>query len=356
MHLIELAWRSFRRECAHNLQDITAFRSVWERGAGRTIPSPIVIPWMAAYAYIERLPGAEATPIDRKGSFADALAFFSAYRKTKRVYRFEDRLIEALEHCKWPEALPCEAIQLPANGIVLDLPFTVIKGLRGQVPANGRLIVGCYYDLRSGHEMESGQEIRIVVLNNEPGIEGLTSIDQTLPSLQAALGQNDERLKRVYEKNKGNLARKDIWEAEYNRLQSNPDCHDIPHIYTILTALLYLTGQEDVVEAVNNDRPQKTSKNPIKAQRFSDLAEPKVFRVGGEFVSTLDRWEREEREAAEKTGRTVRPHLRAAHSHLYWTGEGRKTARVRFIMPIQVKGGTVDKTGEATVASTIVAK
>jgi hypothetical protein len=40
-----------------------------------------------------------------------------------------------------------------------------------------------------------------------------------------------------------------------------------------------------------------------------------------------------------ESGRTVRPHMRRAHSHLYWTGEGRKQPRVRFLLPISVRGG-----------------
>ncbi len=31
--------------------------------------------------------------------------------------------------------------------------------------------------------------------------------------------------------------------------------------------------------------------------------------------------------------------MRRAHSHLYWTGKGRELPRVRFLLPISVKGG-----------------
>ena len=33
------------------------------------------------------------------------------------------------------------------------------------------------------------------------------------------------------------------------------------------------------------------------------------------------------------------PHMRRAHSHLYWTGVGRAVPRVPFLLPISVKGG-----------------
>jgi hypothetical protein len=31
--------------------------------------------------------------------------------------------------------------------------------------------------------------------------------------------------------------------------------------------------------------------------------------------------------------------MRRAHSHLYWTGEGRTRPRVKFLLPISVRGG-----------------
>ena len=36
------------------------------------------------------------------------------------------------------------------------------------------------------------------------------------------------------------------------------------------------------------------------------------------------------------TGRTVRPHIRRAHWHHYWTGPGRKSLEVRWIQPTLV--------------------
>ena len=33
--------------------------------------------------------------------------------------------------------------------------------------------------------------------------------------------------------------------------------------------------------------------------------------------------------------------MRRAHSHLYWTGAGRKQPRVKFLLPISVRGGAL---------------
>ena len=76
-------------------------------------------------------------------------------------------------------------------------------------------------------------------------------------------------------------------------------------------------------------------------ERFRDLREPTHYAVGKEFSRAIERWEIGHRGApGVETGRTVRPHIRNAHSRLYWTGPGRTQPRVRFLLPISVKGGS----------------
>lgn len=47
----------------------------------------------------------------------------------------------------------------------------------------------------------------------------------------------------------------------------------------------------------------------------------------------------EKKERGEKTGRTVRPHMRRGHFQHYWIGEGRKEVIVKYINPTFIKGG-----------------
>ena len=76
-------------------------------------------------------------------------------------------------------------------------------------------------------------------------------------------------------------------------------------------------------------------------ERFRDLREPTHYAVGKEFSRPIERWEIGHRgDPGVETGRTMRPHMRNAHSHLYWTGPGRTQPRVRFLLPISVKGGS----------------
>ncbi|HWT81971.1 MAG TPA: hypothetical protein VN648_24555, partial [Candidatus Methylomirabilis sp.] len=73
-----------------------------------------------------------------------------------------------------------------------------------------------------------------------------------------------------------------------------------------------------------------------------DLRPPSLFAVGTAYRAAVERWEIEQaRETGVATGRRVRPHVRRAHAHLYWTGSGRQVPRVRFLLPIPVKGARV---------------
>ena len=107
-----------------------------------------------------------------------------------------------------------------------------------------------------------------------------------------------------------------------------------------LTIMLYLAGEPDTVRIVHpGERPLKPKLERTDPERFRDLKEPSTFAVGKTFARAIERWEFEHRsDPGVESGRTVRPHMRRAHSHLYWTGEGRKQPRVRFLLPISVRG------------------
>jgi len=70
--------------------------------------------------------------------------------------------------------------------------------------------------------------------------------------------------------------------------------------------------------------------------------------VGGRFESALkayNDWIPSERHEAsgEPAGRTVKPHIRAGHFHLYWTGKGREIPKVLFIHPCLVGADTEEE-------------
>jgi hypothetical protein len=118
-----------------------------------------------------------------------------------------------------------------------------------------------------------------------------------------------------------------------------------------LTVLLYLGGEPDVVRLVHSGaKPIKESMRKRDPERWKDLDEATTYAVGKDFTRAIERWEIEHsRDAGDESGRLVRPHMRRAHSHLYWIGAGRRVPRVRFLLPISVKGGAVVEEPERPV-------
>lgn len=45
--------------------------------------------------------------------------------------------------------------------------------------------------------------------------------------------------------------------------------------------------------------------------------------------------------------------MRRAHAHLYWTGPGRTEPRVRFLLPIAVKGKQVEEEAATPIIQSI---
>jgi hypothetical protein len=88
-----------------------------------------------------------------------------------------------------------------------------------------------------------------------------------------------------------------------------------------LTMLLYLGGEPDLVRP--GEKPLKAKIARTDPERYRDLAEPTVQSVGKAFTRAVEQWEIEHRgDEGVATDRTIRPHMRRAHSQPYWTGAG----------------------------------
>jgi hypothetical protein len=101
------------------------------------------------------------------------------------------------------------------------------------------------------------------------------------------------------------------------------------------------------------EKPLKAKIACTDPERYRDPAEPRIQAAGKAFARGIERWEIEHRgDDGVIIGRTVRPHMRRAHSHLYWTGAGRKEPPVRFLVPISVRSGVlVEEPEERRVAA-----
>jgi hypothetical protein len=140
-----------------------------------------------------------------------------------------------------------------------------------------------------------------------------------------------------------------------------PDGDRLGDLRLVINALLYITGSDDIVSQIVPRRAGRRHspvdggghrarcKAAAATRRTVDLAAVQVHDVGAIYASAIRRYIRDlEHDAGAEgsdagvvssSGRSVRPHIRAPHSHLYWTGPGRTVPRVRFIAPVFVRGG-----------------
>jgi hypothetical protein len=301
---------------------------------------PGAIPWNLL-AQTEATARGEATGdrLSTEGTIlANSVACWAAYREAKTLYRVEPLLAEALARTPWPDAVPTEALCLPSRCPVLALPW------EGQT-----LHVAVHYDLLTQHEASDRLELRLSLLGGPP--RGAAELDALLPAdLWAPLA-----ILHLVGDDLGACVRdaahvtEELLEARGVPLEDRPPGSPLDALRSdlaglVLTLLLYLGGEPDLVRLVHpGTKPDRDARMQRRdPERWKDLRTPTLFAVGTAYRAAVERWEVEQTRArGEPTGRTVRPHVRRAHAHLYWTGEGRRVPRVRFLLAIPVKGTPV---------------
>lgn len=112
-------------------------------------------------------------------------------------------------------------------------------------------------------------------------------------------------------------------------------------INPLLSMLLYLCSDEPDIG--NRDYPEEKPGRPQpkktkKGWRLFPPKKPRIWQVGETIGAAL---RRDLAEPGPDTVRTVRPHLRRAHWHGYWTGPktGERRFRYKWLPPIVVTGG-----------------
>ncbi len=324
---VERAWARFRNGPGGALlRDALNLRTSYLTSIGlpRLPPEvtlPGAIPWnLLALAEAQARGEEIGRTVSTEGTIlAQSVACWAAYREAKTLYRVEPVLAEALARTPWPAQVPTRALRLPSRCPVLLLPW------EGQTIA-----VAAYYDVLTGHEATGQLELRLVHLDGEHwwtlSLLHLSETDLGACALAAGLEV---------------VARSGSAEAT--------DAFTHPLAGLALTVLLYLAGEPDLVRQVHpGAKPARDARMQRRdADRWKDLRAPAVFALGRAYRAAIERWEREQDQApGEPTGRTVRPHVRRAHAHLYWTGPGRQTPRVRFLLPIPVKGAPLPEEAE----------
>lgn len=324
----ELAWRKVRHGITLRLQDTMrqilnylSYLNLSRLPPQVVCPGSLLLNWLAVTQ-------PSLSTLDQI-AIAEDLLVWAAYRDAKTVWRIESCLFDALSDCPWPDETPMTAIRLPSRCPVLEW-----QGREGPI------VVSACYDLLTGQEGTGKLELRLQWLHEHRWVP-LAILYNDAPTVSAALEQASAATLDAARKIQSTAI--DV---------GAPFRSDLARMAVIL--LLYLSGEPDLVKRVHpGAKPHRDARMRRKdPERWADIREPTVWDVGVEYRKALERWEIEQaREiGAHSADRSVRPHMRRAHAHLYWTGPGRTEPRVRFLLPIAVKG----KQAEEEVTSPIV--
>lgn len=335
--LTERSWRAWRREHGEWLQECEKWVAEYHKfilsDAPKSamesikqnwplVPMPGGVPYNLFAVRLEEQGMSQVENFHLVASASNATTAFAAYRQSKAVYRIEPRLWADLSRSKLPTQYPMEHFVLPRNGMAIETEF---EGEEIAIIAN--------LDLASSREHMGELEARFSVVNA-----------QNLGQIQffAALNLSEETLGDAWN---GFLLSADSHAAAKGfdvRALETLQGKEQEILGAVINSILYILNDEDVVKSVHpGTKPEKTSKNPEKARKFQDIKDPDKYNVGREYVAVIEHWENEQGHESESvgSGRQVRPHMRAAHAHLYWTGKGREVPKVRYLPPIPVKGG-----------------
>jgi len=327
----ELAWRKVRHGITPRLQDtmrqlpsFLSYLNLPRLPPQVVCPGSLLLNWLAVTQ-----PGLSTL---EQIALAEDWLVWAAYRDAKTVWRIEPCLFEALSDCPWPDETPMTAIRLPSRCPVLEWHGP-----------DGPIVVSACYDLLTGQEGTGQLELRLQWLHENRWLP-LAILYNDAPTVSAALEQ----------------AQAASLDTARTLLDASIDVgapfrSDLARMAVIL--LLYVSGEPDVVRMVHpGAKPHRDARMRRKdPDRWADIREPTVWDVGVGYREALERWEIEQaREiAAHSSGRSVRPHMRRAHAHLYWTGPGRTEPRVRFLLPIAVKGKQAEEEAESPIIQSI---
>jgi hypothetical protein len=333
LHPIEAEWRRFRSsERAEILRKCLGLISKYFREMGMSrFPPEIVLPASIPFSYLKADEVVHyGTPLNQPLTqgyewLGNTVLVWAAYRESKIIYRVDPFLAECLSRSAWPDHVPTEALRLSGRCVILELPADPTP-----------TYVAAVFDLATGAEASEILELRLSnyclpLSSDSPELAPIHH--QWLPVSVLRLDGPDlaaclARAQRTAEQNGASGKDTATWRN---------------HIVALaLTVLLYLAGEPDVVRQVHPGA-KPTVKGAVRRrdpERFKDLQPPTINAVGTAFTRAIERWEIERQDQrGEATGRSVRPHMRRAHAHLYWTGVGRGVPRVRFLLPISVRAG-----------------
>lgn len=281
------------------------------------------------------------SPLAPAGSAAVAtVGALAAWRQTQTIYRYDPALSDALADTDLGDRLPPQAFyRLPEWCVYVALPedATIGRGFFAHLEWD---ITAERPELRLLIDPGDGRLTPLILYLNRPSIsQGLTDVLATTLANAAEPGvahdihtDDQEPLEHWRERARDVGVPEDAIGQALAQAQGT--------LHTAVSTLLYLCAQEpDISEP---GRPQV----PWRPTRTVGVpSSPRVWEVGHRIGAALTRGRGQPTGPSAASGRSVRPHVRRAHWHSYWTGprDGPRTLVLRWLHPITV--ATDDQAG-----------
>lgn len=263
---------------------------------------------------------------------ASVLACLAAWQKTKGIYRFDDDLAsEILDMDLSDMTIPTDVLlRLPQWCLYIETPFYKINGVQ---------MDGFFVHIE--HDVNRGDlELRFIRVTNNHLYPMVVHIGEWTI---------EDGVRKAFEIAKKNAA----LHTDMNVFQMLGDidegmADEIRMAKQMISFVLYLCS-----ESADYTRDRPIMPSPVKTKmgfKIPPAEQHKVWDVGVRVgsVMRLSRQQSGSGETYSETGRSVRPHVRRAHWHGYWTGsraEDKKEERkysVKWIPPVFVKADMGD--------------
>lgn len=255
------------------------------------------IPMGAALAYIQFLKK-NPTPTDVLD--ASVLTAVYKWRLTKGIYRFDSDFADILLKTKAYNEVPTDILfQLPAYCVYIDTTTFNLS------------YIGLFVHLEYDSRFPDIPELRYILVSAD-----MSCSSGYLPLINGTI---DEAIQKFDEDNNGEL-------SSTNKQKS---------FKSVITTIIQITLSLCATKSVDISTQQRQVTTKIQS-RFAPS--PSKWEVGVRIGSAIRNYRLEENHtSSSKTGKTVRPHIRAAHWHTYRIGKGKSDSYVKWLFPINVK-------------------
>ncbi len=264
------------------------------------------------------------------------VAAVGTWRLSKGIYCFDDDLTQELRRTPMSEKAPTAAFyNLPEYCVYIATPHN---------PDYSGIFAHLEYDM----------EQYLLSLQRRCYSSIFTPLKYDIDPVSAYNSDNDPHteLRLLYLPREGDVFVNSV--RVMLHIDSNNIINSLRAVYGTRSEemLEYISGELSLLLYLCSDAPDMGDREPpkyiepkrIKGQnKWIPRQKPEIWDVGVRIGAAIRRYgaaEKQNASDAEPTGRTVRPHIRRAHWHGFWSGPRKEPARQRFaykwIPPIPV--------------------